>query len=261
MWIERVLLALAVALPAFGAVQGGIEIVPLPDGTTRATYEGRNVLVLPGPPPRAVVGIAVSATPGRHEVRVAGTAVPFDVVTKKYPEQRITIDNPKMVNPDPEDLERIEREQQVMNTKYDAFTPLVRSPFPLLRPSNGPVSGQFGRRRIFNGEPRNPHLGLDIAAAAGTPILSPADGTVSLIGDFYFNGNTVFVDHGGGLISMFCHLFAFDVKEGDLVARGSTLGKVGATGRATGPHLHWTLVLNGQRVDPDVVMATFERRL
>ena len=249
--------ALLLAAPAFGAVQGGIEVVPLPDGATRATYEGRNVLVLPGSPPRAVVGVALTAKPGQHVLRVADTSVPFDVVAKKYPEQRITIDNPKMVNPDPEDLKRIDREQQAMNAKFDAFSLLDRSPFPLLRPSSGPISGQFGRRRIFNGEPRNPHMGMDIAAAAGTPILSPADGTVTLLGNFYFNGNTVFVDHGGGLISMFCHLSAFDVKEGDRVKRGATLGRVGSTGRATGPHLHWTLALNGQRIDPDVVMMTF----
>ena len=263
MRIERVLCAVVLAIavwPAFGAVQGGIELVALPDGVTHATYNGRSVMVLPGTPPRAVVGVPLSAEPGRHVVHVDGTTVAFQVVAKKYPEQRITIANPKMVNPDPADLERIANEQQAMNENYDAFTRLERSPFPLLRPSTGPVSGQFGRRRIFNGEPRNPHLGMDIAAAAGTPILSPADGTVSLIGDFYFNGNTVFVDHGGGLISMFCHMSAVDVKSGEPVKRGATLGKVGATGRATGPHLHWTVVLNGERVDPEVVLATFADR-
>jgi murein DD-endopeptidase MepM/ murein hydrolase activator NlpD len=263
----RALLALVglVALPAAAAVQGGIEVIDLPDGAQRATYAGRNVMVLPGAPPRAVVGVPLSAKPGRHEIKVLfdaapATSIAFQVAGKKYPEQRITLKNQKMVNPDAADMPRIERETQQMLAQYERFSALVRSPFPLLRPAAGPVSGQFGARRILNGQPKNPHPGMDIAASTGTPILAPADGTVSLVGNFYFNGNTVFIDHGAGLISMFCHMSVVDVKEGDAVVRGRAIGKVGATGRATGPHLHWTLSMNGERVDPDVVLATFSTR-
>src|SRR5262245_22486186 len=268
MWIERLrlrtLLAFVgfVALPAAAAVQGGIEVIDLPDGAQRATYGGRSVMVLPGSPPRAVVGIPLSAKAGRHEINVLSdtappTTIAFQVVEKKYPEQHITLKNQKMVNPDAADMPRIERETQQMLMQYERFFPLAASPFPLLRPAAGPVSGQFGARRILNGQPKNPHPGMDIAASSGTPILAPADGTVSLVGNFYFNGNTVFIDHGAGLISMFCHMSVVDVKEGDVVTRGHAIGKVGATGRATGPHLHWTPSMNAERVDPDVVLAAF----
>jgi murein DD-endopeptidase MepM/ murein hydrolase activator NlpD len=144
-----------------------------------------------------------------------------------------------------------------MTAQYDLFTPLPASPFPLTLPASGPVSSNFGLRRILNGEPRNPHAGLDIAAQRGAPVTAPAPGKVSLTGSFYFNGNTIFVDHGGGLISMVCHLSAIDVHVGDILARGQRIGRVGATGRATGPHLHWSVSLNGQRVDPAAAVALF----
>ena len=124
--------------------------------------------------------------------------------------------------------------------------------------STGRLKGAvFGLRRFFNGEERNPHSGLDFAAPSGAQIKAPAAGKVILIGDYFFNGKTVFVDHGQGLISMFCHLSAIDVKMGDELARGGDIGKVGATGRATGPHLHWNVSLNNVRVDPAIFIGAF----
>jgi murein DD-endopeptidase MepM/ murein hydrolase activator NlpD len=111
-------------------------------------------------------------------------------------------------------------------------------------------SSSFGLRRFFNGQPRRPHSGMDIAAPKGQEVVAPADGKVIAIGSYFFNGNTVFLDHGQGLISMFCHLSAIDVKPGDTLKRGEHVGKVGMTGRVTGPHLHWSLSLNNTRVDP-----------
>jgi murein DD-endopeptidase MepM/ murein hydrolase activator NlpD len=111
-------------------------------------------------------------------------------------------------------------------------------------------------RRFFNGEPRNPHAGVDIAIAEGTPAWAPADGTVVQTGDYFFNGRTVMIDHGNGVISMLCHLSRIEVKAGDRVRQGQTIGRVGKTGRATGPHLHWTVSINNARVDPLLLLNT-----
>ena len=238
------------------SVPGGIHVLHVPDNVAWVSYEGRPILMRAG---EAFVGINIAAKPGRHQVQLHGettTTVGFDVQPKTYPEQRITIANPKMVNPDPADLQRIEIEAARMEQVYLSFS-AGPAPLRLDKPLNARTSSPFGFRRIFNGEPRNPHAGLDLAAPTGTPIKAPAPGTVRLTGSFYFNGNSVFVDHGQGLISMVCHLSEIKVSEGTLVRAGDLLGLVGATGRATGPHLHWSVSMNGNRIDPEIAMAVF----
>jgi murein DD-endopeptidase MepM/ murein hydrolase activator NlpD len=260
--VALILLALGAGVHA--AVPGGIELIPLPDDATGASYADHPVLIVKQPKPIAVVGISLDAPLGKSFLVVDSTPggtlrIPFNVVRKSYPVQRLTLADDKMVNPPPAELERIDNEMALMTAQYDLYTPLAASPFPLVLPAAGRVSSNFGLRRILNGEPRSPHAGLDIAAKVGDPVTAPAPGHVSLTGSFYFNGNTIFVDHGGGLISMVCHLSEIEVHEGDAVARGQRIGRVGATGRATGPHLHWSVSLNGQRVDPKAALALFAR--
>lgn len=243
-------------------VPGGVAVVDLGTGAQAptATYQGKPVLVVKEQGTRwlAIVGIPLTVKPGTQQVTSGGRTLNFNVGSKKYPEQHITLKNKRQVNPNPEDNKRIEGELAEQLRAYRSFSPGTPSNLILDKPVNGPLSSKFGVRRFFNGEERNPHSGLDFAVPAGTPIKSPAAGKVILTGNYFFNGNTVFVDHGQGFISMFCHMSKIDVKVGDLVARGGVVGKVGATGRATGPHMHWNVSLNDARVDPAIFIGAFQ---
>ena len=246
-------------------VPGGVAVVALgtADQAPQASYDGRRVMVIRDSDGQwiAVVGIALGTAPGKHALQVhGGEPVSFQVGTKEYAAQHIKLKNRRQVTPNPDDLKRIERELDQQLAAYRAFREgVIPSNVMLDRPVDGRLSSPFGLRRFFNGQERNPHSGLDFAVPAGTPIKAPAAGRVVLVGNFFFNGNTVFVDHGQGFISMFCHLSAVDVKVGDEVARGAVVGKVGSTGRATGPHLHWNISLNDARVDPAIFIGAVKR--
>jgi murein DD-endopeptidase MepM/ murein hydrolase activator NlpD len=244
-------------------VPGGVAVVDLGPAAQapKATFQGKPVLVVKDQDARwlAIVGIPLTVKPGTaQQVSSGGRNLPFSVGSKKYPEQHITLKNQRQVNPNPDDLKRIEQELDVQVRAYRTFTPGTPSNLLLDKPVDGPLSSKFGVRRFFNGEERNPHAGLDFAVPAGTPIKSPAAGKVILIGNYFFNGNTVFVDHGQGFISMFCHMSKIDVKVGDAVPRGGVVGRVGSTGRATGPHMHWNVSLNDARVDPAIFINAFQ---
>ena len=238
------------------AVPGGIYVWPLPAGANNVRFNNRPVLVNQG---RALIGIALSQPLGGAEIRyqLDGTTLVhhFAVQDKAYTEQHITLKNREMVNPNPQQLARIREESQRQRQLYLRYSdyPTPRQGFVL--PLEGRVSSLFGHRRFFNGEPRNPHSGLDIAAPTGTPVLAPASGQVVMVDNLYYNGKTVFLDHGQGLITMYCHLSEQAVAEGESVEQGQVIGLVGATGRVTGPHLHWSVSLNGYRVDPTTLMA------
>jgi len=247
-------------------VPGGVAVIDLGSAAQapKATYQGKPVLVVKEQDARwlAIVGVPLTVKPG-SQLLVAKDAngsrnLDFVVGSKKYPEQRITLKNQRQVNPNPDDLKRIEGELEVQLKAYRSFTPGTPSNLLLDKPVAGPLSSKFGVRRFFNGEERNPHSGLDFAVPAGTPIKAPAAGKVILTGNYFFNGNTVFVDHGQGFISMFCHMSKIDVKVGDTVPRGGVVGKVGSTGRATGPHMHWNVSLNDARVDPAIFIGAFQ---
>ena len=248
-------------------VPGGVAIVALP-GTYRnapeVTYQTKPVLVVTNERQHwvAVVGLPLDIPLNTQILLVknaqSATEVRFEVVDKKYREQRITVNNSRHVNPLPDDMTRITRELALQNKAYQQFSPNLPSNVILDPPVKGPLSSPFGLKRFFNGEPRAPHSGLDFAVPTGTPVHAPAAGKVILTGDYFFNGNTVFIDHGRGLITMYCHLSVIEVQIGDALTRGQVLGKVGATGRVTGAHLHWNVSLNDARVDPAIFIGQFK---
>ena len=207
----------------------------------------------------ALVGIDLKASPGSHEVEiVAGDGVQrkmFDVRHKEYASQHIKLKNRAHVTPNPDQLRRYQREHEEQMAAYANFRSTGPSNVILDLPVKGRTSSPFGLRRFFNGEERNPHSGLDFAVSRGTPVQAPADGVVTIVADYFFNGKTVFIDHGQGFITMYCHLDQILVKKGQEIRRGEVLGKVGATGRATGPHLHFNVSLNGNRVDPAIFLS------
>jgi murein DD-endopeptidase MepM/ murein hydrolase activator NlpD len=214
----------------------------------------------------ALVGIPLDAAAGPHvailqppEVDSAPRRLEFTVAAKKYDEQRLTVANQRHVDPSKEDLARIAVERERIDAALGTFSDDLGPAFELAAPVPGRRSSSFGLRRFFNGQPRNPHSGMDIAAPTGTPVRSPAPGRVLDAGDFFFNGGTVFLDHGQGLVTMYCHLSRIDVEPGDLVPAGHRLGLVGATGRVTGPHLHWGVALNRALVDPALFLPAAGR--
>jgi len=252
----------AIALPKHSPVPGGVAVIDLgPSSLPAPTARwGDQPLAVVNDNGRwlALFGIPLDTLPGELEIAISGSAGTSSksvaIKLKNYPEQRLTIKDKRKVEPDPEDLARIEREQKITEAvkRHFSTTPPA-SDFAL--PASGPLSSRFGLRRIFNGLPRNPHAGLDVAAGTGTPVRAPADGVIANTGDYFFNGNTVFVDHGQGLISAYMHLSRIDVRPGQSVRKGENLGAIGATGRATGPHLHWAVILNNTPVDPELFLV------
>ena len=250
--------AWAVALPQPQAVPGGIvhiDLAPASEPRPEAFYRERPVMVVAeGGRWKAIVGVPLGVEAGEESLLARGAGgereIRFEITPHAYEEQHITLQNLRMVNPDPLDLERIGRERTRQNASWQSFRFVAEPAVSFILPVDGPQSSAFGLQRFFNGEPRAPHSGIDLAAPEGTPIRAPARAIVLDTGEFFFNGNTVFLDHGQGLISMYCHMSEIGVKAGDIVEQGEVIGKVGATGRVTGPHLHWSVALNDVRVNP-----------
>lgn len=245
-------------LPRISAVPGGIARVrlgPHKKAPRVRTGAARALVVNTGGEWIALVGIALAAKPGssleveaalsdgrieRHEVAVAH---------KAYATQHLKV-RPGQVELTPENLARYERERAHLEKVRATYTEALPSTLAMIQPAPGRRSSSFGLRRFFNGEARSPHGGMDIAAPTGTPVVAAAAGRVIDVGDYFFSGNTVIVDHGAGWLSLYAHLSAFDAAFGEKLEAGAPIGKVGATGRVTGAHLHFSVYLNTVAVDP-----------
>ncbi len=237
---------------------GGVAIVEIGttgDSAPLASYDGKQVLVMRRDDHwYAAVGIPLGTSPGELIILAGEEQRTINVGSHAYREQRLTIENKSQVNPDQDQLDRIFGERRIIDAALNNFRGIRVDDISLAAPVAGPHSSSFGSRRFFNDQPRSPHSGMDIAANTGTPVIAPKAGVVSATGDYFFNGNTVLLDHGQGFVTMYCHLSEIGVKEGQELASGDAIGAVGATGRVTGPHLHFGTYLNGAAVDPAIFL-------
>lgn len=246
--------------PTGAAVPGGVALVPVGPAAAPQPlvhYGDHRVLVRArGDHWIAVVGIALATDPAQPQT-LRGTAadgreqpVSFTLQAKRYAEQRLKV-APRHVELSAEDQARAQRERRHLGAVLSRFSAeRVPATLRLQQPVAGRRSSSFGLRRVFNGQPRSPHAGMDLAAVTGTPVVSAGAGVVADIGDYFFAGRVVVVDHGQGLLTFYGHLSAIDCTVGQAVQAGTPLGQVGATGRVTGPHLHFSVILNAISVDP-----------
>jgi murein DD-endopeptidase MepM/ murein hydrolase activator NlpD len=253
-------------LSAAAASQGSLLLAEIsgvkPSQEISAEWDGRPIPVwreTPGSPTlHSLLGVDLEKPAGRYEWKISWSAadgkplvcsLPVTVRAGKFPTEHLTVEK-QFVQPDPEQQKRAEEDQKKMKAIYDTVTPEVlwKGKFvtPLKDVSTG---GNFGRRRILNGEARSPHAGVDFPAATGTPVYAAQAGKIVLAENLYYSGNTVVIDHGFGIYTLYAHLSEIEVKAGDPVEASDEIGKVGATGRVTGPHLHWGLTIDHARIN------------
>lgn len=243
--------------PSTDPVPGGIVDITLPYNDKQKPeiyFMGkRTVVIYRDGRWHAVIGIPIDLAAGAYEAELRlpiQKIVAFTIKKKRFPEQRLKLKKKRLITPLPEDKTRIKKERALLKEIYqrwsetDPFTKRFRAPL------QGIITSQFGLRRFFNGIPASPHMGLDLASPTGTKISNVAPGVVALAQDLFYTGNTVIIEHGLGVFSIYAHMSKILVEPGRHVAQGNVLGLVGMTGRATGPHLHWGMVLNQTKVGP-----------
>jgi hypothetical protein len=252
-------------LPPQGPVAQGevarILVQGVPAGATLAgSWQGEPIGFFPlaNGEWEALLGIDLRLSPGAYTIEVRlqpkeGAPVlwkePVQVTAKDYGVENLQLPQ-RMVTLDAKTLKRVQQDQARFNAVWEQQSPECYWREPFLRPLPGTVLSSFGRSRFINGEQRSPHTGVDLRAALGEPVLASNSGRVALVGEFFFYGRAVVVDHGLGLYTMYFHLSEVKVKKAEWVERGAAIGLAGATGRASGPHLHWGVRLAGARVDP-----------
>jgi len=256
--------------PAINAVPGGVAVVNLLSSfsekdkvlfakkrlLTRKTNDGW----------QALVGLPLKIKPGIHKIEIITSQgkkhyQEFSVHNKEYETRHITIKNKRMVSPKKEDIQRHYKEKPLILAALKKWTENNQVETQFTLPVDGRFSSIFGLKRVYNNQKRiRRHTGLDIAAPTGTAITSPAKGKVIRTGNYFFTGNTVFIDHGQGLITMYCHLNKIYVKAGQQLKQGEKMGTVGMTGRVSGPHLHWVVSLNNTKVDPKLFISNHDAK-
>jgi len=249
----------AAILPDNAPYPGGVIVQEIEAPLKPRVFHGkRELMVLPSEQKGKyvfVAGISLNQkvkTPYKVTIKEGGKVQfhTFHLEDKAYKKQYITIKDKRKVSPKKMDMKRINSESKRSRQALALYTPQKFLSLAMVKPVDVNISDDFGKRRFFNNKPRRPHSGVDMAAPTGTKIVAPLGGKIVEMGHFFFNGNVIFIDHGLGLVSMYCHMSRFDVKKGDLVKKGQKIGEVGMTGRVTGPHLHWGVSLNGAMVDP-----------
>jgi murein DD-endopeptidase MepM/ murein hydrolase activator NlpD len=214
---------------------------------------------------RALLGIDLDVKPGTFKISVStkdsSARVEREIViaSKAFPTRRLTVDE-AFVTPPPSEQARIASDARLLEDAWRSSAAERLWSGPFVRPVPQEANSRFGTRSIFNGKPRNPHGGADFMSPSGTPVHAPNAGLVVVARNLYFSGNTVIIDHGLGLFSTLAHFSAIEVREGDRVQAGTVVGRVGATGRVTGPHLHWAVRANDARIDPIAVLVLLGNR-
>lgn len=254
-------------VPQHAPYPGGVALIPIkdkPPNKPSVFYQDHPVLVinttqtLASPQWVAVVGIPLDFNERSITVKVNHSMGHYyesmPIESKSYPVERLTIPNQRKVTPLDSDIRRIEQDTLKIQTAYQTQSHYHVDNLALSLPIKGRVSSSFGRRRILNGIPKNPHNGMDIAAIEGTPILSPLPGKVILTGHFFYAGNFVLIDHGQGFMTGYAHLSDISVQKDSWIKAEEPIGLVGKTGRVTGSHLHWVVRLNGTAVDPQLFL-------
>lgn len=248
----------ALAEPAHSPWPGGIAIVDVGSADQPppvASFNDTPLLVMVRDDRwHAVVGIPLDTPADALSISVGDEDLDIDLVPRTYREQRLTVKNQSYVTPGQQQLDRIAAERKIIDAALNRYRVATATGIELAPLVDGPRSASFGLRRFFNDQPRAPHKGMDIAAAEGEPVIAPRGGIISATGDYFFNGQTVIIDHGQGFVTMYCHLSDIAVEHGQAVATGDVVGAVGKTGRVTGPHLHFGTYLNGTAVDPAILL-------